>query len=155
MDFISDYESWLTREKRAAVNTLNSYLRDVRQFSLWAKEEHLSLPQVSQSDITRYTQHLERKGKSNATVVRCVAALKSFYTYMMSVHAVALNPAKGLAPNRVERKLPAILSNREVDLFLEQPDPSDSKGCRDKAMLELLYATGIRVSELISLYPAD
>ena len=155
MDFISDYESWLTREKRAAVNTLNSYLRDVRQFSLWAKEEHLSLPQVSQSDITRYTQHLERKGKSNATVVRCVAALKSFYTYMMSVHAVALNPAKGLAPNRVERKLPAILSNREVDLFLEQPDPSDSKGCRDKAMLELLYATGIRVSELISLDVQD
>ncbi len=155
MDHISGYETWLAREKRAAANTLSSYLRDVRQFGQWAEDEDLDLPQVNQEDVKRYAQHLEKRGKSNATVVRSVAALKSFYTYMMSIHAVQVNPAKGFTPTRVERKLPAILSNHEVDLFLEQPDPSDSKGCRDKAMLELLYATGIRVSELISLDVQD
>lgn len=155
MDYISGYEIWLTREKRAAPNTLSSYLRDVRQFGQWAGGERLSLSQINQEDVRQYAQNLEAKGKSNATVVRSVAALKSFYTYMLSIRAVPVNPAKGFTPNRVERKLPAILSNHEVDLFLEQPDPTDSKGCRDKAMLELLYATGIRVSELISLDVQD
>lgn len=155
MDYISGYEIWLAREKRAAPNTLSSYLRDVRQFGQWAGGERLSLSQVNQEDVRQYAQNLEAKGKSNATVVRSVAALKSFYTYMLSIRAVPVNPAKGFTPNRVERKLPAILSNHEVDLFLEQPDPTDSKGCRDKAMLELLYATGIRVSELISLDVQD
>lgn len=151
MDYISNYEGWLIREKRAAANTLSSYLRDIRQFADWAGAEQLALIQINQEDIKRYAQHLEKSGKSNATVVRSMAALKSFYTYMLSIRAVPVNPAKGFTPGRVERKLPAILSSYEVDLFLEQPDPSDLKGCRDKAMLELLYATGIRVSELISL----
>ena len=155
MDYISGYEVWLTREKRAAANTLSSYLRDVRQFGAWAAAERLSLTKAVQEDIRRYAQYLEGQGKSNATVVRSIAALKSFYTYLMSIRAVQVNPVKGFTPSRAERKLPAILSNYEVDLFLEQPDPSDAKGCRDKAMLELLYATGIRVSELIALDVQD
>lgn len=155
MDHLTGYEAWLAQEKRVAVNTLSSYLRDVRQFADWAGQEHLDITQMSQDDIRFYAQHLERKGKSNATIVRSIAALKSFYTYLISIRAVQINPAKGFSPSRAERKLPAILSNHEVDLFLEQPDPSDSKGCRDKAMLESLYATGIRVSELISLDVQD
>ena len=155
MDHLTGYEAWLAQEKRVAVNTLSSYLRDVRQFADWAGQEHLDITQMSQDDIRFYAQHLERKGKSNATIVRSIAALKSFYTYLISIRAVQINPAKGFSPSRAERKLPAILSNHEVDLFLEQPDPSDSKGCRDKAMLELLYATGIRVSKLISLDVQD
>jgi len=155
LDHLTGYEAWLAQEKRVAVNTLSSYLRDVRQFADWAGQEHLDITQMSQDDIRFYAQHLERKGKSNATIVRSVAALKSFYTYLISIRVVQINPAKGFSPSRAERKLPAILSNHEVDLFLEQPDPSDSKGCRDKAMLELLYATGIRVSELISLDVQD
>lgn len=155
MDHLTGYEAWLAQEKRVAVNTLSSYLRDVRQFADWAGQEHLDITQMSQDDIRFYAQHLERKGKSNATIVRSIAALKSFYTYLISIRVVQINPAKGFSPSRAERKLPAILSNHEVDLFLEQPDPSDSKGCRDKAMLELLYATGIRVSELISLDVQD
>lgn len=155
MDHLTGYEAWLAQEKRVAVNTLSSYLRDVRQFADWTGQEHLDITQMSQDDIRFYAQHLERKGKSNATIVRSVAALKSFYTYLISIRVVQINPAKGFSPSRAERKLPAILSNHEVDLFLEQPDPSDSKGCRDKAMLELLYATGIRVSELISLDVQD
>ena len=155
MDYISGYETWLIHEKRSTANTLSSYLRDVRQFGQWVGEKRLSFAQVNQNDVRQYVQHLEARGKSSATVVRSVAALKSFYTYMMSIRAVQANPVKGFTPSRVERKLPAILSSHEVDLFLEQPDPTESKGCRDKAMLELLYATGIRVSELISLDVQD
>lgn len=155
MDYLIGYEAWLSQEKKAASNTLSSYLRDVRQFSEWLSEKGVALPQVAQSDVKRYVSYLERKGKSNSTIVRSVASLKSFYNYMLSIRSVAANPAKGISPTRTERKLPAILSSKEVDLFLDQPDPSDPKGCRDKAMLEVLYATGIRVSELISLNIQD
>ena len=155
LDYIAGYETWLAREKCAASNTISSYLRDVRQFSLWVKGNDLPLSQVSQEDVKRYASYLERKGKSNATVVRSVASLKSFYTYMTAAHFVRANPTKGFTPNRIERRLPAILTNYEVDLFLEQPNIEETKGCRDKAMLELLYATGIRVSELIALDVCD
>ena len=109
MNHISGYETWLTQEKKAAANTLSSYLRDVRQFADWAEKERLSLTQVNQEDVRHYVQYLEKKGKSNATVVRSAAALKSFYTYLVSIRAVQVNPAKGYTPNRVERKLPSIL----------------------------------------------
>ena len=151
MDYISAYEQWLVREKKASVNTLSSYLRDVRQFADWLELEGLAPTQVTQNDVKRFAGYLVKKGKSDATVVRSVASLKSFYTYMLTSHNVPANPAKGFTPSKVERKLPEILTGKEVDLFLEQPDTSDEKGCRDKAMLEVLYATGIRVSELISL----
>lgn len=151
MDYLSEYEIWLAKEKKASANTLSSYLRDVRQFSDWLSGEGIALPQATQSDIKQYAKFLNAKGKSDATVVRSIASLKSFYGYMLAAHSILANPAKGFTPSKLERKLPEILSSKEVDLFLEQPDVSDEKGCRDKAMLELLYATGIRVSELISL----
>lgn len=151
MDYLSEYEIWLAKEKKASANTLSSYLRDVRQFSDWLGGEGIALPQATQSDIKQYAKFLNAKGKSDATVVRSIASLKSFYGYMLAAHSILANPAKGFTPSKLERKLPEILSSKEVDLFLDQPDVSDEKGCRDKAMLELLYATGIRVSELISL----
>ena len=155
MDYLAGYEEWLAHEKKAAANTLCSYMRDLRQFSQWIAGEHLELTQTTQEDIKAYTDYLGKHGKSDATSVRSVAALKSFFKYMLIIHAVPLNPAKGFTPTRIERKLPSILTNKEVDLFLEQPDVSDAKGCRDKAMLEVLYATGIRVSELIDLNVQD
>lgn len=151
MDYLSEYEIWLAKEKKASANTLSSYLRDVRQFSDWLGGEGIALPQATQSDIKQYAKFLNAKGKSDATIVRSIASLKSFYGYMLAAHSILANPAKGFTPSKLERKLPEILSSKEVDLFLDQPDVSDEKGCRDKAMLELLYATGIRVSELISL----
>ena len=84
-------------------------------------------------------------------MTRSIASLKSFYNCMIALGIMDHNPAKGVAPTKVERKLPQILTGKEVELFLEQPQCVDAKGYRDHAMLELLYATGIRVSELISL----
>ena len=151
MDYISAYELWLTREKKASSNTLSSYLRDVRQFMEWVDDENLVATQVTRDDIQNFAAFLSKRGKSDATGVRSIASLKSFYTYMLTSHHVPVNPARGFTPSKVERKLPEILTSKEVDLFLDQPDSSDEKGCRDKAMLEVLYATGIRVSELIAL----
>ncbi len=155
MDYIHEYEGWLKTVKKASANTLSSYLRDVRQFSEWLSGDGLTLVQVTQDDIKSYAKHLHSRGKSDATIVRSVASLKSFYSFMVACHAMPFNPAKGYTPSKVERKLPNILTSKEVDLFLDQPDVSDAKGCRDKAMLELLYATGIRVGELIALDVQD
>jgi integrase/recombinase XerD len=155
VDYLAGYEDWLKNEKNASENTQCSYLRDVRQFSTWLEHRGLGLSQVAQDDIKEYTHYLKAKGKSESTVVRSVESLKSFYSFMMTRKIVPMNPAKGYTPAKVVRKLPEILTSKEVDLFLEQPDASDTKGCRDKAMLELLYATGIRVSELIGLNVHD
>ena len=151
MDYQSGYAHYLTEEKRASANTLSSYLRDVTQYLHWLEGEGVPPEQAAQKDVESYTRFLSAKGKSAATVTRSLASLKSFYSYLIAEGRVSVNPARGLAPAKVERKLPHILTSKEVELFLEQPDASDAKGCRDRAMLELLYATGIRVSELIGL----
>ena len=151
MEYLTEYERYLAERKKASPNTLSSYLRDIRQYLAWLFEEGLTPEQAAQSDVERYIKVLTSKGKSAATVTRSLASLKSFYTYLLGTGRVLVNPAKGPAPAKVERKLPHILTAKEVELFLEQPDASDAKGCRDRAMLELLYATGIRVSELIGL----
>ena len=151
MEYLSGYERFLTEEKKASPNTLSSYLRDVRQYLDWLGEKGISPPQAVHADVEAYTRSMTARGKSAATVTRSQASLKSFYSWMMEIGQISENPARGLSQTKVERKLPHILTSREVELFLEQPDPTDAKGCRDKAMLELLYATGIRVSELIGL----
>ncbi|MGI5973825.1 MAG: site-specific tyrosine recombinase XerD [Oscillospiraceae bacterium] len=151
MDLMLEYRAFLSGEKHSSDNTVSSYLRDLQQYLRWLESEELAPEKAAQADVERYTRYLLSLGKSVATATRALAALKSFYTYLMSVGAVSRNPARGLALEKVERKLPQILTSKEVELFLEQPDARDAKGCRDKAMLELLYATGIRVSELIGL----
>ena len=151
MDCLAGYETYLKERKKSSPNTLSSYLRDIRQYLAWLEEEGLVPEQAVQGDVERYIRSLAGRGKSPATVTRCLASLKSFYTYLLAEGDVEVNPARGQTSAKVERKLPRILTAKEVELFLEQPDRSDPKGCRDKAMLELLYATGIRVSELIGL----
>ena len=150
-ELLKDYESYLITEKRASANTVSSYLRDVQQFAAALECKGVVLTQALTQDVVEYTDAMIRRGKSPATVTRSVASIKSFYTCLVSWGVVEQNPAKGVATARVERKLPQVLTGQEVELFLEQPDCLEPKGCRDRAMLELLYATGIRVSELIAL----
>lgn len=151
MDHLVGYEGWLISEKNASSNTISSYLRDIRQFLTFLASIKIKPEKANQQVFDQYTKHLNAQGKSISTITRSVASLKSFYTYLQISHYISINPAKNIVPVKNERKLPQILSNKEVDLFLEQPKCSDAKGYRDKAMLELLYATGIRVSELIEL----
>ena len=151
MDVLKDYEVFLTTEKKASANTLSSYLRDVRQFAVYLEREERALDDVTQSDVERYVKYLVSKGKSVSTVTRAVASLKSFYSYMVHAGRLSANPARSVVPDKVQRKLPQILTSKEVELFLDQPECIDAKGYRDHAMLELLYATGIRVTELIDL----
>ena len=145
------YQQYLIEVKNSSENTLSSYSRDIEQYLRWLETTDLSPQSASQVDVDHYTKYLLGLGKSVATATRSLASLKSFYNFLLREGIVSVNPAKGVVLEKIERKLPQVLSNKEVDLFLEQPDPRDTKGCRDKAMLELLYATGIRVTELIDL----
>ena len=150
-DLVSAYEAYLKTEKHASANTVSSYLRDVHQYAAAMAEKGVDLPDAVTEDVAEYTASLTRQGKSPATVTRSLASIKSFYQYLLQSGRVDGNPAKGVTPAKVERKLPQVLTGKEVELFLEQPECTDLKGYRDRAMLELLYATGIRVSELIDL----
>ena len=150
-ELLTVYEDYLKTEKHASANTVSSYVRDVHQFAQSMEDSGVSLTEVLPKDVEGFTKSLVRKGKSPATVTRSVASIKSFYNCLIALGKVDRNPAKGVAPAKVERKLPQVLTGKEVELFLEQPDCTDLKGYRDRAMLELLYATGIRVSELIDL----
>ena len=155
-DYVAAFQNYLTEEKKASQNTLSSYLRDINQFRNWlATLENVDIPAVDRTIIEEYLHHLEHIGKSPATITRCTASLKSFYGYLQDIAVVSVNPAKSVSTVKVERKYPEILTNKEVELFLEQPKCVDEKGFRDHAMLELLYATGIRVSELIGLNLED
>ena len=155
-DHIADYCRYLTEEKHAQKNTLNSYARDLNQFQTWLMANGITdLKKVKKETVNEYLQYMSGKGKSPATVTRSTASIRSFYNYMLREGRVKTNPAKAVTSQKVERNYPEILTNREVELFLEQPKCVDEKGFRDHAMLELLYATGIRVSELIGLNVED
>ena len=154
-DEIARYEEYLVREKHASQNTVSSYLRDISQFADYLQARGPELLEVTAETVQSYMDWMLSRGKSAASVTRFLASVKSFYNFQIFSGKVKANPAKGVAAAKAERKYPKILTSKEVDLFLEQPQCVDAKGFRDHAMLELLYATGIRVSELITLDLAD
>ena len=148
LDLIKAYENYLTKVKQASTNTICSYIRDIRQFADWLEVDILD---ASQLNITDYLHHLEEDGRSAATISRTLASLKNFYAYLVSSGFCEKTPVVDVKVSRGEKKLPQILTGREIELLLAQPVAVDAKGYRDKAMLEVMYATGIRVSELIEL----
>ena len=152
LDLIGAYENYLAKVKQASSNTIASYMRDIRQFSEWLQQnEDVNVVDASQLNISLYLSHLESEGRSGATVSRNLASLKNFYSYVVSSGFLESTPVRDIHVNRGEKKLPQILSSREIELLLAQPSSLDPKGIRDKAMLEVMYATGIRVTELIDL----
>ena len=155
-DHLAEYGKYLTDEKHSSANTVSSYLRDVTQFAEYLRsEQDCQLEQAQPEMVKAYMNWMMARGKSPSSVTRFLASVKSFYNYLMSIGALESNPARNVTAARAERKYPEILTSREVELFLEQPQCVDAKGYRDHAMLELLYATGIRVSELIALNLSD
>ena len=153
LDLINAYENYLTKVKQASSNTVASYMRDIRQFSGWLHStEDATVMDATQLNITDYLAHLESEGRSGATVSRSLASLKNFYAYVVSFGFLEQSPVPAdIQVKRGEKKLPQILTGKEVEILLAQPSCVDAKGFRDKAMLEVMYATGIRVTELIEL----
>ena len=153
LDLIRVYENYLDKVKHASGNTVSSYIRDIRHFSDWLKRTgEIELLDATQQNISAYLTYLQNDGKSGATVSRTLASLKNFYVYAVSSGFLEASPISDeIHVDRGERKPPQVLSSREVELLLSQPVSTDPKGLRDKAMLEVMYATGIRVTELIDL----
>ena len=153
---LESFENYLATVKKSSANTISSYMRDVRQLHDYlSSHTDEELDTATESELESYVSWLRGNGKSAATVSRCIASLKCFYAYLVNLGRMEENPASALVPEKTTQKLPQILTSKEVELLLEQPECVDMKGYRDRAMLELLYATGIRVSELISLNVGD
>ena len=156
LDLIRAYENYLSKVKQSSANTVASYMRDIRQFSDWLFDhEQIGVVEAEQLNIGNYIAYLQQEGRSGSTLSRNLASLKNFYAYLVSSGFLESSPVVNVHIDRGEKKLPSILTGREIELLLAQPQVNDLKGCRDKAMLEIMYATGIRVSELIDLNLGD
>lgn len=155
-NYVTEFINYLAVERGLAQNTLESYGRDLRQFQTYLQHSQIDfMKDLNRSTILTYLNTLQSKGKAVSTISRNLAAIKSFYQYLVRERYLEKDPAAHLESPKLEKKLPKVLTIHEVEELLKQPDVSLAAGLRDKAMLELLYATGIRVSELISLNISD
>lgn len=150
-----EFVEYLQNDKKVARNTLQSYTRDIKQFSDYIDARNLELDKVSSGDMHSYITYMQLEGKAPSSVSRSVASVRALYGYLHLKGFVSSDPTYRLKTPKAEKKLPSVLTTSEVNSLLKCPDTATSKGMRDKAMLELLYATGIKVSELISLNRAD
>lgn len=148
----SSFISFLTLERALSESTLESYNRDLKQFLTYLKDKNMTdLNEVTRAGILLYFASLEHSGKSRATITRASVTLRAFFHYLVRERIVEHDPLLLVELPKVDKKIPQTLTVEETERLLDMPDPSTLLGLRDKAMLELLYATGIRVSELISL----
>ena len=153
---IDNYIRYLTDVKKSSQNTVQSYRRDLVKMMVFLEESGVTdVASVNATHLRSYVLHMESEKMSSATVSRSIASIRSFFIFLLEKGVITGNPTEGLKPPKVEKKLPETLSIEEVSLLLDQPNGDSPKEIRDKAMLELLYATGLRVSELISLKLSD
>lgn len=153
---LAEFAEYLKNRKGASENTVLSYERDLKNFFGFLKEAGISKTnQVNRTNVIAYLYDMEKKKRAAATISRNIASLRAFFHFLIYIGDMENNPTSELETPKIEKKFPEILSLEKVELLLEQPKNSGEKGIRDKAMLELLYATGIRVTELIQLKTAD
>ncbi len=154
--YVNDYAAFMTDVGHKSQNTVESYRRDVVQYIAYLNSAGIyEVTSATKANVLTYLISLRDGGKANSTVSRALASLKSFYMYLVGSGNAAFDPTDNLEAPRVEKKLPQILTDKEIDALLSAPSLKDNKGIRDKAMLELMYATGIRASELIGLNTGD
>ena len=146
---------FLQKDKKLSNNTLQSYKRDITQYESYINEENLQSLKVTKDDIKKYLENLKNIGKKTSTISRNLASIRSFYQYLVRTKKIKEDPTEGIQSPKVEKRVPSVLSSKEVELLLEQPKAVDLKGIRDKAMLEFAYATGMRVTEIINLNLED
>lgn len=154
---LKDFIHFLLVEKGLAQNTLISYERDLKSYIAYLQkvENITSLQDVQRLQIVQFLGQLKDQGKSSKTIARHIASVRAFHQFLLREKVVDQDPSVHIDTPRLERKLPKVLSMDEVENLLDSPKGNDQYGLRDKAMLELLYATGIRVSELIGLNIGD
>ncbi len=146
---------FIQNEKKLSNNTLQSYRRDIAQYSNYLEKNRINYSKVKNEDIKRYLKYLEEVGKKTSTVSRNLASIRSFYQFLLRTRKIKEDPTEGIQSPKIEKKAPSVLTSQEVELLLDQPKDVDLKGTRDKAMLEFAYATGMRVTEIISLNIED
>ena len=155
-DYYSDFRDYLVNHKSNSENTRDSYLRDVGSFLDFIANRGIASPlNVDEKLIDGYIGHLRDIGRSNTTISRNASSLRCFYKFLIFSGVATKDPTRNIKLEKNQKKLPQVLTGEEIDSLLSQPVLTEPKGCRDKAMLELLYATGIRVSELINLNVSD
>ncbi len=153
---IEEFVDYLKNMKKLSENTVVSYRRDLMQLFAYLEQQNIrDISRVTKTCLNSYLLYLEKEGKASATISRMLASIKTYYRYELMMDKIVRDPAELLKAPRVEKKPPTILTVEEVDRLLMQPTGRTAKEIRDKAMLELLYATGIRVSELICLKLTD
>ena len=147
-----EYIDYMENEKELTSNTLEAYKRDILQFKNYLVRNKIGgLITVNKTIIITYSMTLQKEGKAISTISRNLASIRCFYQYLLNNNFIDEDPTLNLRSPKCQRKLPNILTKEEVNLLLSQPSEDNFKGSRDKAMLELLYATGIRVSEIVAL----
>ena len=146
---------FLENDKKLSLNTLQSYKRDILEYKDYINENGLNYLKISDEDITDYLSSMKKANKKTSTISRNLATVRSFYQFLVKTKKIKKDPTIGVKSPKVEKKAPSILSSKEVELLLDQPKAVDLKGIRDKAMLEFAYATGMRVTEVISLNVSD
>jgi integrase/recombinase XerD len=152
---IDAYLEHLRSVRRLAPNTIESYGRDLSDLSMFAERKRQSIATLGRPELEAFVRSLRTSGRSPRSVGRAVATVRGFYKFLAASRAIASDPADDLRAPRAWPALPKAISIEEVDRLLDAPDPSTPRGLRDRALIEVLYATGLRVSELVSLRPAD
>ena len=146
---------FLENDKKVSLNTLQSYRRDLKQFEKYIEDNGEDYVEVTNDGIKEYIEHMQEIGKKPSTISRGLASIRSFYQYEAKNKVVEKDPTEGIQSPKIEKRVPSVLTSSEVALLLDQPKDVDLKGTRDKAMLEFAYATGMRVTEIISLNIED
>ena len=152
---LKQFLNFLENEKKVSENTLQSYKRDLDKFKLYIEENDIKYNKVGEKDVQEYLDYLTGQNKKPSTILRTIASIRSFYQYELKNKKVSKDPTEKIKSPKIEKKAPCVLTSQEVELLLEQPQCVDLKGIRDKAMLEFAYATGMRVTEIISLNVED
>ena len=148
---INLFLEFLQNDKKVSDNTLQSYRRDIVYYNKYLESNKINFTKVKEDDVKDYLTHLQEVGKKSSTVSRNLASIRSFYQFLIRNKKVKVDPTNNIQSPKVEKKAPSVLTAQEVELLLDQPKDIDLKGTRDKAMLEFAYATGMRVTEIISL----
>ena len=148
---LKQFFEFLESGKKLSNNTLQSYKRDLTQFETYLKDNKKNYSKLKTEDIREYIQYLHENGKKASTISRGLASIRSFYQYEVKNRKIKVDPTEGIQSPKIEKRVPSVLTSKEVELLLDQPKNVDLKGTRDKAMLEFAYATGMRVTEIISL----